>query len=57
MKKGPTNALESTFMGLGGPINCQRQDIVLFIHLIRLCIKETGRKMSTDFQDTDAQKG
>ena len=26
MKKGPTNALESTFMGLGGPINCQRQD-------------------------------
>ena len=26
MKKGPTNALESTFMGLGGPINCQRQE-------------------------------
>ncbi|EFE92547.1 hypothetical protein GCWU000341_00426 [Oribacterium sp. oral taxon 078 str. F0262] len=29
----------------------------LIIHLIRLYIKETGRKMSTDFQDTDAQKG
>ena len=48
MKKGPTNALESTFMGLGGPINCQRQDYSISKEGIAFC-ESLNDKYAEDF--------
>jgi hypothetical protein len=48
MKKGLTNALESTFMGLCGPINCQRQGYSKIIVCNRFILSQKI-KMTSDY--------